>query len=82
LTNVTSFCDIPGTDQEIQVADDDKRQEPTTEATDADIAEIVGTHEAGLTDLLTAYDLIEQHYFTAAAASAPTVVATTNTSGE
>jgi hypothetical protein len=52
------------------------------EATDADIAEIVGSNEAGLSDLLSAYDLIEQHYFTAAAATTPAVVTATNTSGE
>lgn len=49
-------------------------------ATDADIERIVRENEAGVADLLEAYELSEKQYFSAALASTPqlAVVATTN----
>ena len=51
-----------------------------SEATDADIAEIVAKNEAGIADLLAAYDIVEQHYFAAAAVTTSyTMIETTTT---
>ena len=49
-------------------------------ATDRDIEEIVRENEAGVADLMAAYELSEQRYFSAALASTPqpAVISTTS----
>lgn len=54
-------------------------EEPTL-ATDAQIQAIVDSHEPGVDALLTAYELVEQHYFSAMAGTAPSFTTAANTS--
>ena len=54
----------------------------TAPVIDEDIQEIVRENEAGVADLLEAYDSIEKRYFSAVAATPQSVMhTTTNTSG-
>jgi len=59
----------------IQVTDDKKGNPAQTgqRATDADIEQIRAQNEAGILDLLKAYEVVEQHYFAVATAPQPTV---------
>jgi hypothetical protein len=55
-------------------------EEERSPATDTDIEEIVRENEAGVADLMAAYELSERHYFSAALASTPQPAVTSTTS--
>ena len=44
--------------------------------TDPDLQQRVEQYEAGVSDLIAAYELAEQHYFAAVAASTPRLIET------
>ena len=56
-------------------------QPASKHATDVDIERIVQQNEAGVADVMAAYELAERHYFAAAVATTPqpAVVYTTST---
>ena len=51
----------------------------SVEVTDSDIQEIVDHDEAGVADLIAAYEPVERRYFSAVTPMQPTVAYSTNT---
>ncbi len=56
---------------------DDKDREHGV--TDADIESIIAAGEAGIGDLMAAYEPVERHYFAALQSAAPPIVYAANT---
>ena len=69
--SLTRFATLADTRrEETHVMDADTNHEPVN---DAEIQAIIDQGEAGIADLITAYEPIERHYFTAVQVPSPVV---------
>jgi len=57
----------------------DPTDKPHSAVNDADIQAIIDQGEAGIDDLITAYEPIERHYFNAVQVNAPSVTYASDT---